>query len=100
MNKSPANRFEAFIVPASKRKLDELQQNNGFKQGALVSRLVLSVTEDDIDNFYPKQKLLVDTNISIQAHNHWLALESKFGRRASKSKLIEIALSKLSDGTP
>lgn len=43
MNKSPANRFEAFIVPSSKRKLQELQREIGLQQVALVSRSMSTI---------------------------------------------------------
>jgi hypothetical protein len=95
IKKPRINRLEAYIAPNSKIKLDGLQQSLGLKQGAMISELILSLTDRDVEAFSPSKKSLIDTDISTEANARWIELESKFGRRASKSKLLEIAISKL-----
>jgi chorismate mutase len=49
--KARINRFEAHITPDSKEKLDTLQKSNRLKQGDIVSDLILSITEGDVDAY-------------------------------------------------
>ena len=89
------NRYEVFIAPNDKRVFDNYHTSTDLNQGDALSQLLLSVTEEDVLEVKQQPNRLIDADISDDAHAHWEALQKKFGKHASKKKLLLIALSKL-----
>lgn len=95
MPQNRKNRFEVFTTKATKQDLDSVQNRTGLNQRDAISMLILSVTEDDLHPKPDLAKTLIDSQLTNEAQAHLEKLQSSFGSKASKRKLLELALSKL-----
>ncbi|WP_338853821.1 hypothetical protein WE348_21440 (plasmid) [Alteromonas macleodii] len=95
MPQNRKNRFEVFTTKHTKKELDDFQLEFGFNQRDAISTLILSITEVDLMPKPASAKTLIDSQLTDEAQAHLENLQLAFGSKASKKKLLELALSKI-----
>lgn len=95
MPQNRKNRFEVFTTKQTKKELDAVQEQTGLNQRDAISMLMLSITEDDLMPRPASTKTLIDSQLTDEAQAHIEKLQLAFGSKASKRKLLELALSKI-----
>ena len=93
-NSQFTKRTEILLTDIERDSFYAIQQERNCQVGALLSELILSVSEDDVIK-QDKGKANIDTFISQEAYDHYKKLESKHKKLASKSRLTKLALEKL-----